>query len=262
MSWLPLIKAVLPYGMVTSIAERRHYARRWPHVARDRGTRELLAGSGLELVPPWLDLNAGVVVDVGANAGDWTAAVRLVAPRASVLALEPNEAMAEALRRRFRGDPLVSVRQVAVSDSCGIATLGVMANPAFSSLRRPAGGIGSLYEDPNWLSVVRQVEVETAPLDELISDTSQVSLLKIDVQGSEREVLAGAGQILSRVQAVLIELLFTPHYEGEASFGELDASLREAGFALHRLGAAGHLADGRLAWTDACYMKLGAGPGA
>lgn len=42
------------------------------------------------------------------------------------------------------------------------------------------------------------VEVPTVPLDEVIPDTEQVLLIKIDVQGWEYHVLKGASKLLSR----------------------------------------------------------------
>jgi hypothetical protein len=96
-----------------------------------------------------------------------------------------------------------------------------------------------------------------ATIDSLVDPAARVSVLKLDVQGSEREALQGAGATLERTAAVLIELNFAHYYEGEADVGELDALLRGAGFALHAIGPAGQLADGRLAWADACYFRPG-----
>ena len=46
-------------------------------------------------------------------------------------------------------------------------------------------------------------------------------LLKIDVQGYEKEVLNGAKQILSNVKWVVIETSFANLYEGEATFNTI-----------------------------------------
>jgi FkbM family methyltransferase len=45
-------------------------------------------------------------------------------------------------------------------------------------------------------------------LDRLLVDLAEVSLLKIDVQGYEKQVFAGAKQTLSKTKLLLVELNF------------------------------------------------------
>lgn len=56
------------------------------------------------------------------------------------------------------------------------------------------------------------------------------TLLKIDVQGWELEVLIGAGETLDRFAAVVCEVSWQELYEGAPSFEQLDAHLRAHGF--------------------------------
>ena len=54
--------------------------------------------------------------------------------------------------------------------------------------------------------------------------------LKLDVQGYERTVLAGAGDALGRFQALELELSVTPLYDGQPAVGEMLPLLAERGF--------------------------------
>jgi FkbM family methyltransferase len=249
----PAVRKLVPHGVVVASDARRRYARRWPEVSRDPQTRQLIADSSLELVPDWIDLSQGTAVDVGANEGQWAAAFLTVVPHSSIDVIEPQPDMVRRLSQRFSDDIRVSIHGVAVGAASGVARMTVTHDRHLSSLRRPTESIVSAYHGCDWWHVDDQIDVQVEPLDKVVAGVDRISVMKIDVQGFEREVLAGGHHALLRTSAVLIELNFTTYYEGEASFAEIHQSLVEKGFGLTGLGNAGSLADGRLAWTDACY---------
>jgi hypothetical protein len=93
------------------------------------------------------------------------------------------------------------------------------------------------------------------PLDDLLVDVEDVSLLKIDVQGAERCVLAGARSVLQRTTAVELEVNFRHHYAGDSLFCELDEAMLAAGFRLHYLGNLHQAPSVALLWGDAVYVR-------
>lgn len=91
------------------------------------------------------------------------------------------------------------------------------------------------------LGIVRTTRTERVRverLDEwmLRDGEARVDVLKLDVQGAELQVIEGAGTALDQVRLIEVEVAFTPMYLGQPLFGEVDAALRERGFALWRLG--------------------------
>ena len=72
----------------------------------------------------------------------------------------------------------------------------------------------------NW-TIASEVQVKMTTLDRLLVDFPEVSLLKIDVQGYEKPVLAGAAQTLAKTKFLLIELNFLPQYDGGSWLGEV-----------------------------------------
>ncbi len=64
-------------------------------------------------------------------------------------------------------------------------------------------------------------------LDSMTAELPEISLLKIDVQGFEKAVLAGATQSLGRTTFLLIELNYMPQYVGGSWFGDLHQILTE-----------------------------------
>jgi Methyltransferase FkbM domain len=81
----------------------------------------------------------------------------------------------------------------------------------------------------------RTVELET--LDGWCEFSGTVfDALKLDVQGSELDVLTGATAQLERVVALELEVELNPIYAGQPLFGDVDRFLRDRGLTLSRLG--------------------------
>lgn len=238
-------------GIATDAAAMRRFGS--DHGLHLRGPRAYLAFRearrfGIDLLPP-MALN-GQVVDVGANEGQFAGALLQVAPQARVLAVEPEPATADRLRARFQGDRRLTVMQTALGASIGRGELHVTDNPVFASLRRPLDELGGQY--PRGTAVAEIVEVDTTTLDDLVA--GPVDVLKIDVQGSEQEVLSGGSRVLRDTTALLIEMNFVAHYEGEASFAALHDLILDAGLRLVGLGELKRSATtGYPLWADACY---------
>jgi len=141
----------------------------------------------------------GVALDIGANLGEWTVPLaRSVGPGGLVLAFEPQGAVAQALSRTLRINHLsqAQVMRLALSDKEGAAPFFLDSrNTGRSRLEGSAAAATGLL-------------VETRRLDAIVAERAlaRVDLVKIDVEGHERQVLDGAGETLRRFQpAVVIE---------------------------------------------------------
>jgi FkbM family methyltransferase len=190
----------------------------------------------VHLVPERIDLTAGLVVDLGANAGNWTAGVVTI-PHVRVLAVEPAPGLGDALAHRFRSFPNVRIDRRAVDATAGEAVFHVTGDSVFGSLLEPDAALDGFYASDT--RVTTTVTVPTVTLDELIAG-QPVSLLKIDVQGAELRVFAGGPHTLAHTQAVLVEANFAPHYR----------------FALWHLTPPTRAVDGRPLWADALYVRV------
>ena len=172
-----------------------------------------LAGAGLEVrrVKPWepqarrvtLATRFGVrtVLDVGAGRGDWAAALRAAGYRGTIVSFEPLAAAYEELRRAAEHDPSWYALKVA---------LGAMRE------RRGMAPPGAGYEG--------REEIQVVPLDEVCRDRltahARVSL-RVDVQGSEVDILRGAHATLPQVDVLELELSATDMHDGKRSYQEM-----------------------------------------
>ena len=243
-------KAVTPVGYSwaqTALALRRHHGVRLRSFDSARRAH-------LDLIPPWVDLRAGDIIDVGANVGDWTAYVRAAVPGAAILAIEPDPETFQRLRDRIGESAGVRLLNRALSDRPGRADFRVTAGSEFGSLLEPASDALDIYG--SGAPVRKRIEVETVTLDSL-TDSRRVSLIKLDVQGAELAVISGGRQTLARTDVVLVEINFRNFYEGGATFGHVHESLTSLGFVLWQMTEGAFLPDQGMLWADACYARPG-----
>jgi FkbM family methyltransferase len=246
-----LARAVLPLGFVRASEARR--------IFRNRGLervslRSAAAASlaGLQLLPADLDLREAFVVDLGANEGDFSAAVLGLAPEARILAVEPGAGPRDRLERRLGSQPNVEISPVAVAGQTGTATFRVTAHDHNASLLQPRpesqDAIGGGWE------VLREVEVPTVTLDDLVSERS-IDVLKLDVQGAELEVIGGGQTTLARTRVVLLEMNLFSQYEGDATFDVLHSEMSSLGFDLVNVATPVTTANGTPPFIDGCYAR-------
>jgi FkbM family methyltransferase len=153
---------------------------------------------------PFLLRSGQHAIDVGANFGSYAYAMRRMGCKVAMF--EPNPQIAAALidwaggrDRRAAAGRWDSVHQIALSDRAGGAALhiprdaGGIEHDASASIRAGHHGPG------------RMVEVETRSLDSF--GFAPVDLIKIDVEGHETSVLAGAREtIAASAPALIIEI--------------------------------------------------------
>jgi FkbM family methyltransferase len=127
-----------------------------------------------------------VAIDCGANVGDVTAA--LARACSEVTAFEPNPVAFAVLERRFRKARNVRLIQAAVGASAGTRSLYLHERHEADPLGASIGS--SLYSGKLNVDAERWIEVEVVDLDRFVETMGRpVDLLKLDVEGSEIEVL-------------------------------------------------------------------------
>jgi FkbM family methyltransferase len=211
--------------------------------------------ANLDMLPSWVDPRAGVLLDIGANEGEWTANVLQVFPGLDVIAAEPGVEPLAILEARFADHENVTVDPRAVTDTTGTSTYHRTRASVFASLLPPKAALHDLYALPGSpTEVLEAVEVNTVILDELVGERP-VSVLKLDVQGGELAVLRGGRRVLENTAAILVEVLFLPHYEGDTTFPGLHEAMTGFGFTLMDLSRPFRLGDGPALWADACYAR-------
>jgi FkbM family methyltransferase len=143
-----------------------------------------------------------VAIDVGANLGEWTVPfARKVGPAGRVLTIEPAPRSAAALEATLAANALrqAEIVRCAIGDHDGVAQFAV---PVVTSARTDTGTarIGPACAGQDAL------RVPLRSLDSLAAERgiARLDLIKIDVEGYERQVLDGAAAILDRHRPALV----------------------------------------------------------
>jgi FkbM family methyltransferase len=205
--------------------------------------REVVARHEYEPSAEWAPGEGATVVDVGANAGVFaTRAARAVGPTGRVLAVEPNRDAADRLEQNARQNGLgrrVSIHRVALGEHDGTAQLIVGRNTT-------TGRIENEDSDPQERRDKPGTDVPLRRLDSLAAECgiSTVDLIKVDVEGREAEVLAGAAATLGSTRRVVMEV------SGGRSIREVEAQLRSAGLSRIRAMPAGPDSGARLVFAE------------
>ncbi len=174
------------------------------------GTHELQVQEALRR-----SVGAGDVVwDVGANIGALSlVAARMVGPTGRVIAVEPQAGCAAAIRANAARNDLgwIEVREVAATDHSGDVALNVVDDTLWTRLA--SVGEHELQTE--------RVVVAGSALDDL--DAPPPTLVKIDVEGAELEVVAGMRRVLDEAQPVVV-------CEMHGRNREFCAAMHEAGY--------------------------------
>jgi FkbM family methyltransferase len=151
-------------------------------------------------------------IDVGANVGVFALlAASLVGAFGRVYAYEPNPAVLDLLRTsavmNWMHDRIV-LRPVAVGDAPRQAELDFpparLGDGAIRSATRDTGTFGRTAA---YLATTKSVAVDVVTLDAEFGYDIPIKMLKIDAEGFESEVLAGAWRLLSQqcIEYVMLE---------------------------------------------------------
>jgi FkbM family methyltransferase len=200
-------------------------------------------------------LTPKTVLDVGVGTGTpWLYEAFLDAKLALFEPLTLFRPELEQLAARYDAD----VHAVALSDTIGTADFNVnIGHPTSSSL---------LQMDPHFAEYAARVQArhryqrETVPVDTLdhLNHYEPPYVLKLDVEGAEKQVLKGAQNTLRHTEFLLTEISVLRRQVGEPSFAELIDFLAECDFELFDIPCIAQAkGDGQLIYLDAAFVQRG-----
>ena len=175
-------------------------------------------------------LQINCVLDVGANQGQYGRRLRQLGYRGTIISFEPVNSDFQKLQEQARSDPDWHTHHLALGDEDDTAVINVTSDSLFNSFLAPNDFITG-----QGLRIEEQETVEVRRLDSIfeqcLAAVPQPRLyLKIDTQGYDLKVLAGAVQTLPKILALQSELSVRPVYQESPDFLESIAALTGLGF--------------------------------
>ncbi|GAB2778934.1 [alpha-L-fucopyranosyl-(1-_3)-alpha-L-rhamnopyran osyl-(1-_3)-2-O-methyl-alpha-L-rhamnopyranosyl] dimycocerosyl phenol-phthiocerol 2'''-O-methyltransferase [Rhabdobacter roseus] len=203
-----------------------------------------------------LSSSFSTIVDVGANKGQFAFAATRFFPNARVFSFEPVPETFTRLEKNIRKIPQIQAFQYGLGSTNGEINFYQNAHSHASS----ALPVSDFQK--NEIPITAETTLIKVPikrLDDVVQEWNMSLdgpiLLKLDVQGYEKEVLKGASEFIKRVDYLLFEASFVSMYEGEPLFEEMHDFVRGLGFRL--VGPVGSLQTDKeqIVQMDMLYKK-------
>lgn len=196
-----------------------------------------------------------LVLDVGAADGGYGTSLRRFGYTGRIVSFEPLSASFEPLTAAIKDDPAWTAHHLALGAESGSATINIASNRASSSFRPM---LDSHRAATPAVDFVAQETVTVSRLDDLDDEhltSARRPFLKVDTQGFEREVLAGATNLISRCVGLQLELSFIPLYDGGMLVDEAVAWAYDQGFHLVNIEQGYAAPSGEILQVDGVFVR-------
>lgn len=178
------------------------------------------------------DLEIDVVLDVGANIGQFARDLRMIGYKGRIVSFEPLIREFNILTKEFSSDSKWTGFNIALGDSDGKLLINVADDSKLSSIKSPSNEFG--------ISSSGVQEIEVKRLDSIFRDlvditTTRKVFLKIDSQGFDQEVFNGASECIDKIQGLMSELSVRSLYRDTINYKDLLRIYESKGFKLYNL---------------------------
>jgi FkbM family methyltransferase len=173
-----------------------------------------------------------LVVDVGANVGQFALELLEHGYAGRIVSVEPlPDAHTQLVAAAARHRRWSAFERVALGAQAGSVTMQVAGNSVSSSVLAmlPAHIQAAPASRPTATVAVRQTTLDEAFASAIAAAST---LIKIDTQGYEKQVLEGGARCLADARLVLLELSTVPLYDGQWLWADGMAYLQQRGFEL------------------------------
>jgi FkbM family methyltransferase len=195
-------------------------------------------------------LRVNVIFDVGANIGQSIREFVLDYAGARILSFEPDPNTFRTLKSSYGNHRQVSLHNMALSDRSG---------RLYFDDTSPVSEIHAIAKDQN-NTALPLVDVTT--IDQFCSDygIERVSLLKIDTEGNDLNVIRGASGMLRRglIDVIFAECSLMQTSRRLVSFSALQSAMREYGyvcFGIYDQSFGERAGDMEINWGNCAFVK-------
>ncbi|WP_339838903.1 FkbM family methyltransferase [uncultured Flavobacterium sp.] len=184
--------------------------------------------SNIKKTVPKLDF----IIDVGANSGQFSKVASYLYPSAEIEVFEPLPNLYPKIEKIFNANNKITTHNVALGNEVGSIKFNKNKFGHISSILDISNDNNHYPKEENDLDKI-DVLIKTIDSLEFNNKTTKgVSLLKLDVQGYELEVLKGGEKTLNSIDYIVIEANLEQLYVNQPSFTEINAYLNSKNFEL------------------------------
>ena len=196
------------------------------------------------------------VLDVGANSGQYAIELFEIGYCGNIISFEPVKPVFNILNKKVVKNEKWIAFNFGLGDKEEKLSINISENTYSSSLLEimPShikGSPESKYIDKELI----QIKTLDSIYDQIV-ELNDVVLLKIDVQGFEKNVLAGAIKSLQKIKGIQLEMSIEELYKGEMLFDQMIPFLKNLGFNLYSLENGFYdIESGKLLQVDGIFFR-------
>jgi|GEM_PF-1618428 len=195
-----------------------------------------------------------LILDIGGGNGETAMMFSAAFPQTQIMILEPVKKNQESITPLLGAHPNLVLIPKAAGSQASTQKIFIGRNKHTSSFYEMESDRESkLFSHA--IEITESEEVEVIRLDELVSPAQSISIMKMDIQGSELEALKGAAGILKRTSVIVLEVNNHDHYKGAPKYNEIDSYLCDQGFELFDILPSTY-DNGKLKEWDVIYRKM------
>lgn len=198
-----------------------------------------------------------LVLDVGANTGQYATLLRMLGYEGDIISFEPVSESFQELKAAASSDGRWRVEQIALGNANERRSIHLLPRSDFNSFHQPNR---FALDNIKRIEPYGMEEVQVRRLDDVIEmvgegrDRASI-FLKTDTQGHDLAVLEGAGDTLKSVTGIQAEIPVTALYEEVAPLNETLDHYARVGFRAFGFRPISW-ADGRMLEMDALFERL------
>ena len=212
-----------------------------------------------------IDIDNPIIFDVGANKGQSIRRFKNIFPKSIIHAFEPIKEEFIKLEEEFKNDTNIFLNNFALGDSISKKKFNIMASTGHSSFYK-------INPETEWLKIrskefnsnekeyeKRVVEVQIDTINNYCNKKNIpfIDILKLDTQGYEDKILAGASEIIPKIKLIETELMFDNVYEKRLNFYDIEKYIIKHNFRLIAIEPLNfsNLLEGYMFCVDAIYFN-------
>jgi FkbM family methyltransferase len=190
----------------------------------------------IRLVCPLFELKEAIkktrsienVIDIGSNKGQFSLLVKIYYPHCSIHSFEPQKNYIKIQKKLI--NKKISYYNFCLGEKNHTKILNITEKEDSSSLLKPNILNESIYK------VTKKVKVNIKTLDSILSKKKlNNSIMKIDVQGYEYQVLKGSSKLLKKIKYIILEITSKNIYQNQLGKKHLLSFLKKKNFRLIKI---------------------------
>lgn len=177
--------------------------------------------------------NLDLVIDVGANEGQFYTEIRELGYTNKVISFEPLHDAHAAMSRKFSNDPNLNLHpRCAIGNYTGKIDINVSGNSVSSSILEMDKSHYNIVPSSRYIG---KDQVNIFRLDDIFTQQNPLPpsvMLKIDTQGYENNVLDGAASLINNISVLMLEISFLHLYSNQPKWDDLLRRVSTLGFTI------------------------------